>query len=82
MSETSNRPSSPRWPLDEGQDEFERITQDMRQEQHDDRLTSMNVALQTWRRGRFALDWRPRWQWGRGAPGMLFLGRISVRWYR
>lgn len=74
--------SDPRWPIDEPQDEFERITHDVRQEHYDELLTDMNVAQQTWRWGRFAIDLRPRWTWGKGAPGMFFIGRLSVRWHR
>lgn len=62
--------SKPRWPLDEPQDEFERVTQEMRQERHDERLARMNVTLGTWRLGRLRVDRRPRWPF------------VSVGWMR
>lgn len=69
------------WPVDPGRDEFERITHEMRQEQHTERLTEMNATLNTWRVGRFRIDLRPRSRWARERE-MVYLGRISIGWGR
>jgi hypothetical protein len=70
-----------RWPLDPPQDAFEEIVRPMEQAQHDQRLTEMNVTLQTWRVGHLRIDLRPRWTWGRLSRGQFSLGRISVGWH-
>lgn len=69
-----------RWPDIDDRDEFDRITHDMRREDYENKLAAMNVTQRTWHVGPWRIDLRPRWTWGRIAPRMFSLGRISVGW--